>query len=153
MKTTVNHERLAGAAAWLYCVWQARDLQHAWLHSPFDRAGSAAFLIWCLPPVLCLFRREAVRQGWLAAGVLLSLAGVLTEVNFVKYLGFATVTAGFVPASRFFWLWLAAAVSWMPVLGWLLGATGPVFVHAVRLVLSMAPAAVLLMRPSSILSR
>jgi len=35
-----------------YGVWQSRNLVEAWLHSPFDRWGWLAFLIWASPVLI-----------------------------------------------------------------------------------------------------
>lgn len=155
MKAAFTQERLAGACAWLYGVWQALGLQHgnglrhAWLNSPYDRAGFPAFLLWMIPPAVLLFRGAPARQAWFAAGVLVTLAGSLGEVNAVKYLGLAVTTAGFLPG-RLSWLHLAAAVCWMPVFGYALRSAGQPAVHAARIVVALS-ATVLTLRPPAFL--
>lgn len=151
MNPASRQEKIAGCVAWLYCLWQARALSHAWMHSPYDRMGLPAFLIWCAPAVWGLLRGGPARQSFFVAGVLVSLAGSLGEVNAVKYVGLALASAGFLRPGLVSWCWLAAAVSWMPVLGFALSSAGQPAVHALRLVLSVC-AAVLALRPPAFLS-
>ena len=48
MKTEKNFP-LVGLAVPLFCAWQARDLINAWRHSPHDRLGWLALLVWLAP--------------------------------------------------------------------------------------------------------
>ena len=41
-----------------YGIWQSRNLLEAWLHSPFDRWGWLAFLIWLVPFLVCNARSK-----------------------------------------------------------------------------------------------
>lgn len=151
MKSPTLHERLAGIAAWIYAAWQARGLAHAWTSSPYDKAGSLAFLIWCVPVLVNIRRGSPMRMGWLAAGVLISLAGTIGDLNFVSYAGLAVVTCGFLPPLRSSWAQLAGSVSWMN-LGWFVSSAGgtPATANALRVLLAAATL-LLVLRPPVIL--
>ncbi|MES2706234.1 MAG: hypothetical protein V4726_06465 [Verrucomicrobiota bacterium] len=146
--STLFQERLAGIAAWLYAVWQSRDLSHAWMDSPYDKAGFLAFLIWCLPVLLKIWRESPMRMGWFAAGVLISLAGSIGELNFVKYAGLAVVTCGFLPPGRVSWVQLAGAVCWMPLLGWVISSGGVTAVNSLRVITALVTVFVVLRPPA-----
>lgn len=122
MRSSLFQERAAGIAAWLYALWQARALGQAWRDSPFDRLGSMAFLLWCVPVLIRAWQGLPVRTVWFAVGVVLSLLGFVSELNAVKYAGLAVVTCGFLPPTRASWVQLAGSVSWMPALGWVLSS-------------------------------
>lgn len=147
---TLFQERLAGIASLIYCLWQARDLANAWAFSPFDKAGSVAFLLWVLPILFKAWSGSPMRMAWFAAGVAISLVGSLGELNFVKYGGLAVTACGFLPVSRVTWLHLAGAVCWMPLLGWLLSSAGTSAVNGLRVLLALA-SAILTLRPPAFL--
>jgi hypothetical protein len=131
------------AVGWLtvaWAAWNARDVVAAWRHAPFDRLGWVAWLVWFVPALVFAVRDGAFRAGWWIAALLVLLAGMVADVNAVKYAAFALAVAALLPERGLLSLvWLAAAVAWMPVLGWSLGACG-VGVSAVlvaRLVLAV----------------
>jgi hypothetical protein len=128
----------AGAAITLYAAWNARHLLGAWLHSPFDRCDSLAFVLWIVP-VLCLWvtRRLKKRPGRVACGafaiaLLISFAGVATDLSVLEYIAFAIALAGFLPVQRATVVWLACAPAWMPAAGWAMSSNGPFSVNATR---------------------
>ena len=132
------------AVGWLtvaWSAWSARDVAAAWRHAPFDRLGWAAWLIWFLPALVFAVRDGAFRTGWWIAALGGLLAGMMADVNAVKYAAFALAVSALLP-ERGLWglVWLAAAVAWMPVLGWSLGACGASVsvVPAVRLAVAAA---------------
>jgi hypothetical protein len=131
-----------------YVAWNARDVASAWLHSPFDRFGWLAALIWISPAVRYFARnRRAVEMGWIWAGVVATLAGSLADLNVLKHAGLALAAAA-LPARNTrpawaFCLWLASAPCWMPALGWALKSLGPPSTNGVRLALSLFAAAML----------
>jgi hypothetical protein len=146
--SSLLQERLAGAASLIYCLYQAQDLGHAWTSSPFDRAGSMAFLLWALPILYKAWSGRSMRMTWFAAGVILSLLGSLGDLNAVKYGGLAVTACGFLPVLRVTWIHLAAAACWMPLLGWLLGFTGPAAVNGMRVALALGSALITLRPPA-----
>lgn len=143
-------ERLVGIAALFYCLWQARGLAHTWADSPFDKAGSVAFLIWALPILYKAWGGAPMRMAWFAAGVIISLLGSLGELNMIKIAGLAVTACGFLPVSRVRWIHLAGAACWMPGAGWLLMSAGPTTVNGLR-VLAAIIAAILTLRPPAFL--
>jgi len=142
-----NSSRLvpAGIAISLYAAWNARDLLMAWLHSPYDRFGYIAFLLWMLPVGCVWFTRHIfglavhghVRAGALAIGLAVSFAGVILDVNAIKYLGLAITISGFLPLQPATYVWLACALGWMPAAGWALSSHAAVLVNCIRIVIGM----------------
>jgi len=125
----------------LYAAWNARDLVMAWHHSPFDRQGWIAFIIWTAPILL-----QGCRGRWSANGYLfglalgVSLVGVIFDLNAVKYAGLALACGGFFPyRTTLLLFWLACSVSWMPALGWMLSFMGALTVNLIRLVVAALP--------------
>jgi len=111
---------LVALAVTIYCAWSAHDLVGSWSHTPFNRLGWLAFLIWLLPLL-----REAGRRNieplpallWIALAC--SLIGTIGEQNFICYFGFSLALAA-LPHWPFLsrLLWLAASVSWMTIFGY-----------------------------------
>lgn len=124
-----------------FCVWQAADLVTAWRHSPFDRLGWLALGIWLAPTLVSAFRYRAVEPlplkrrdallCWLA--LLVCLIGILTDMHCLKHAALALACAAITPAFRFWGLWFALSLAWMPALGWLLGGIPSLGVASVRL--------------------
>ncbi|MEI8341156.1 MAG: hypothetical protein WCH43_06420 [Verrucomicrobiota bacterium] len=146
----LTQSRMAGIAVTLYTGWISRDVVAAWIHSPFDRMGFPAFLVWFAPVVLLQwFPRVRQRNGFDAGfliGLGLSLAGVALNLNLIKYAGLAFVISGFLPRDVALMVWLPAALSWMPVLGWALSSAGTLGVGLLRLVLAVGSALFLSIR-------
>jgi hypothetical protein len=103
-----------------FCAWHAADLLHAWRHSPYDRLGWLALIIWTAPSGRAVWSRvNPARQFKLAmVSLLLALIGVMGELNFLVYWGLAVAIGGLAGIAGRAWLWLALAVCWMPVFGW-----------------------------------
>ncbi len=133
--------RLAGLAVCLYCAWESRDIMTAWIHSPFDKMGALAFLIWSFP-LLILYHASGPRPVWLAAALGITLLGVALDLNVIKDAGLAVIFASMAgiatgrAMSRIFCLGTAA--SWLPALGWILSARGPFTVNCLRVGIAAA---------------
>lgn len=132
--------KIAGAAICLYAAWNARDLVAAWRHSPYDRFGWLAFLLWSFPAALAAARRADASAAWFGAGLAVSLAGEVVDLNIVKHAGLAIAIAGFFKTRAATLVWLACALGWMPALGWALNASGAVAVNALRILAAIVPA-------------
>jgi len=125
-----------------FCAWQASDLLTAWRHSPFDRWGWLAFGIWLAPTLAAAFGFHAPRPttprtprlAWLALAV--GLAGVLTDMHFLKHGALALACAAVTPFCGLGSLWLVLSLAWMPALGWLLGGLSVFGVASTRLALA-----------------
>ena len=130
----------AGAAITLYAAWNARNLLAAWLHSPFDRCGSVAFLLWIVPILLWAARPSPRRVSIpaFAVALLISFAGVAADLGALKYLGLALALAAFLPLRPATSLWLPCAAAWMPAAGWAFSAHGPLFVNSARVAVGLA---------------
>lgn len=139
---------LVGLAVPLFCAWQARDLITAWQHSPHDRLGWLALLVWLAP----VARRVAGKargkaRAELAASFILmgaaigcGLASELTELHFLGHVALALAMAGWLKNSWRSLLWLAAAVAWMPVFGWWLAPVSGALILPLRLALALVGA-------------
>jgi len=129
-----------------FCAWQAADLAIAWRHSPFDAVGWVALVIWLIPSLasrLWWCRGNALPRrrpllAWLALGA--CLAGIVTDMHFLKHCSFALACAAITPAFPGFCLWFILALAWMPALGWLLGGVRPLGVVLVRVALALVAA-------------
>jgi hypothetical protein len=142
---------LAGVLA--FCAWQAPDLITAWRHSPFDRHGGIALLIW-LAPLAASFAGIGARPGSGRLGLLLAwlalatcVAGKLADMHFLNHVALALACAALAPQSRLSTLWLLMGLAWMPVLGWLLNSLPATVVSAIRM--SMATLAALSVWPGA----
>ena len=131
----------------LFCAWHAADLVHAWRHSPYDRLGWLAMIIWVIPAGWAIGRgAHDIYQFKLAMiSLALALIGVIGDLNFLVYWGLAGALgslAHFRPRAA--WLWLALAGSWMPALGWLGSETylGPITVNGLRVALAVLAAVI-----------
>ncbi|SCY30134.1 hypothetical protein [Desulfoluna spongiiphila] len=134
--------RLAEAMVFAYCLWHARDLLSAWQRSPHDRLGWLALFIWLVP---VLYRGRHLHRGlpaWspllLGLGLLLSFIGEMGSLNLLNHLGLATALAGLARITPRQLPWAAAAISWMPLFGWVGSHWFPTMILPVRLALATA---------------
>ncbi len=134
----------AGLAALFFCALMVGDLPRAWLWSPFDRAGSVAFVGWALPVMAALvLQHKAARRGLLvvpsvlfsASALVLLMMGAATSLNVFKHGAVVFAAAAFMPRSWKTGLWLVSAASWMPALGWVFHGAGLAWVHLARVAL------------------
>ena len=119
---SIMRERALPVAVVALCVWQASDLVVAWRHSPLDRLGWLALLLWALPAGWALFSPAVSQPSPLVfplLAILLVIAGGLLDLNALRCFGLAFALAAFPALSLRQGVWLASAVGWMPVLGWL----------------------------------
>ena len=136
----------AGAAISLYAAWNARNLLAAWLHSPYDRYGWLAFLLWVFP-IGCLWMTrlhtdhagsKQVSSAAFAIALAISFAGVISDLGALKYLGLAIALAGFLPLQPASFVYLACAAAWMPAAGWALSSHGSLLVNSIRATIGLA---------------
>jgi len=122
----------------LYTGYCSRELLSAWQVCAYDQQGWASLLIWILP---CFFggERKSTRSLSILA-LLFATAGTIGALNTLSYIGFAFACAAI--RRSFSWrsflsiVWLASAISWMPLLGWLLKAYGLDVVFWARICIS-----------------
>ena len=121
-----------------HALWQTRGLPTHWVHSPFDRMGWLAALVWV--GAIALVWRDTKRSpsvAWLVLSLLLGLAGALGDLNVLRYAGLAAAGAAF------FGGWPAAiascvcALCWMPILGYAFKELGVPFVNTLRVTLAL----------------
>jgi hypothetical protein len=130
-------------AIFLFAAWQARDIAWAWVHSPYDRAGGPAFLLWLAPAVWVAWHRmETPPPRWRVwVALIFTAIGGMSGINSLNYIALAVALAGCFPllgARR--WRWLFLSISWMPLLGWLGAKVGlpVVAVGVLRIVVALA---------------
>ncbi|MCB1127104.1 MAG: hypothetical protein KDM81_11440 [Verrucomicrobiae bacterium] len=125
-----------------FCAWSAADLLAAWRSAPMDRGGWMAMAIWLAPLIGWRWRaRDAAappRVSFLLAGLGGALLCRLTDLNAAGYAGLAVALAAWMPGGWRTWWWLAGAISWMPVLGWMLAGLTAVWVLPIRVLLAVA---------------
>jgi hypothetical protein len=136
----------AGAAISIYAIWNARNLLAAWLHSPYDRCGSLAFLLWTVP-ILSLWmtrllanraRSTRLSSAPFAIALAVSFAGVAADLSALKYLGLAIALSGFLPVQPATFVWLGCAAAWMPAAGWAFSSHGSILVNSMRATIGLA---------------
>lgn len=112
----------------------------AWRHSPFDRFGWLAFLLWLVPLIIPFCCGNTPRQipepresvlpptcalSWIA--LIIAVLAVIVDVNAMRYVALALALGAWMPRHWLTIVWLVLAIAWMPALGWLgasLKATG-----------------------------
>lgn len=126
------------AAVAAYCIWNARDLAAAWLNAPYERGAWLCLTLWLAPVVLARPRSSgAGPRTWpLVAALALSLAGAAASANVLNDAALAFAAAAWAPPDRRQTVWMASAVLWMPVAGWLAHGIDPLPLLAIRIVLS-----------------
>ncbi len=132
----------------VFCAWHSADLVSAWKHAPYDHFGWLALLIWVIPALWSIAHRaHDIYQFKLAAiSLTVALIGVIGDLNFLVYWGLAGALgslAQFRPLSA--WPWLALAMCWMPVFGWLLGTRlhlTPTPVNVLRVAIALVAAVI-----------
>lgn len=132
-----------------FCAWQASDLLTAWRHSPFDRLGWLSFAIWMAPSVVIPVSPSELKPDSTLSSVLALatlLVGRVLDLNALLCVALALSLSAFVPTSPRKMFWLAGAVAWMPVLGWLAHDLPTIAVSSIRLVTAAAAGAILLLR-------
>ena len=133
-----------------FCAWQSSNLVTGWRHSPFDRLEWLALGIWLAPTLASvggfLAAGPAGKRGiWLAWLALAAcLAGILTDMHFLKHGALALACAAVTPPFRFDIAWLALAVAWMPALGWIVRGVPASGVVGIRLALASLAALIAL---------
>lgn len=127
-----------------YAALQSRDLLPAWLHSPFDRLGWLAFLIWVTPVLLLQARSPKADRLACGGAVLLLLAGSVAALNALTYAGFALAISAFLPRDRARIFFLATSVSWMPAFSYFLSRLIPSMVAPAHLIIAAGGTAVFL---------
>ena len=123
-----------------FAAWQSHDLLNAWQHSPHDRFGWLALLVWLTPLAVQFVRGGKISASpfLMGAAIVSGTLGELTELHFFGHIALALVIAAWFKISWRSLLWLAAAVAWMPVLGWWLAGFSGGAVFTFRLVLALA---------------
>jgi len=122
-----------------FAAWLSRDLLNAWQHSPHDRLGWLALLVWLTPLARRLKndRTELSANSYLlGAAIACGLLGELAEVHFLSHVAMALALGAWLKISLRSLLWLLAAVAWMPAFGWWLAGFSGGSVLILRLVLA-----------------
>jgi len=103
-----------------FCAWHAAaGLIPAWRHSPYDRLGWLALLLWLVPAArnIAAGAEPSRRLVLTLLSLGLALVGVIGDLNFLVYCGLAGVTGALADVSGRAWLWLVLAGCWMPAFG------------------------------------
>jgi hypothetical protein len=103
-----------------FCAWLSRDLLNAWRHSPHDKFGWLALLIWLVPVVVSQARqgRNSANVFFLGAAIVMGAFGDLSEFHFLGHVALAFSIAAWLPVTLGSVVWLVTALAWMPVFGW-----------------------------------
>ena len=121
--TRAHHLPAIAWAVLAFAAWRSAELLEAWRHSPLDRFGWLAFLLWSTPAVVQLAQPdsgppEPSAPWFLGASLAACLFGIVAVFNTANYLGLACAVAALGGWSWRHALWLAAAVTWMPAFSW-----------------------------------
>ncbi|MEI7730734.1 MAG: hypothetical protein WCO56_14265 [Verrucomicrobiota bacterium] len=144
MKAWPFNVRVEWAVA-AFCAWRASDLLLAWRHSPFDRLGWLAFILWLTPLLIAVFRSEsnagaeriprpAVWLTWLVLAI--SLLSVMLDIHLLGHLALAGAVWLLLPTFPNRLIWLGLSLCWMPLLGSLAQNATPSGVLGLRIALA-----------------
>ena len=117
-------------------LWKAHTLAAAWFNSPYDRQGWVALIGWMLGPLLLKALRPTGDLHWLAAALVMSIAGTVADLSALHAFALALALASL---ARHGWqrqLWFVGFVSWTSALGWLLSGFSSALVIIVRLIIA-----------------
>lgn len=106
----------------VFCVCPAvAPLLQAWQHSPFERHGWAALILWLIPAVRVIGCGTTASRSvtLIILSLVLSFVGVIGELNVLIYCGLAGIIGALAGVSGKGWLWLLLAVCWIPAFGFL----------------------------------
>ncbi|MFA6916311.1 MAG: hypothetical protein WC222_07925 [Parachlamydiales bacterium] len=100
-----------------FCLWESLSLFEAWFVSPYDAFNWIPFILWLLP--LYALR---LPTSWVASelALVMVIAGILTAVNTLTYIGFAFSIAAWIPWSKESPLWISSSILWMPIFSYLM---------------------------------
>lgn len=133
------HPQPVAIAICIYCGLQALGLVYAWKNSPYDRMGGVAFGIWCIPIFWYWLKQAGMEASpqtgkplFLGLGLFLSYNGSMGSMHILEHLGLVFALGGIMPTKPIVFLWMAAAITWMPVFGWLSGRLFAAYSDVVR---------------------
>lgn len=106
------------------------ELINAWAKAPLDWLGWLPFVVWLFP--LIFAGTKEVNTPFLWGAVIFSLLGNIASLNALRYLGFSSAIAAWVPLSWGTCVWWACSVAWMPAFGWLGSRLFPEYVLIAR---------------------
>ena len=107
-------------------VARAWDLVTVWRHSPLDRFGWLAFLLWALPAFFAAARRAPRRNFLSALALALVVAATVTDRHAFGHCALAVSIGAMAGLSLGSVVWLISSVGWMPALTWVgLNLSGP----------------------------
>lgn len=138
------------AAVLAYALSGSLDLLKAWSHSPIERFGWMALVIWAFPVALLRSRRGGTGAAGPARPLLLGLSvslvflGGVSSLNLLQHWGLVLGVMAVTPVRVPSFVWVVAAVSWMPLLGWCLKSLPVVVIPAIRLGIATAGALALM---------
>lgn len=95
----------------------------AWQTAPYDRGAGWVFGLWLLAGggMAWAGRHHKPRRLWGAwLALVLAVVGRIAEVNAVLYWAWVCALLPWFPLRWTLGLWVVAAVSWMPAMGWIL---------------------------------
>lgn len=140
--------------AWLilaFATIQIRGLWVNWHHSPMDRLGWLALVLWLIPSFFVWPARggnpfDQLSTRLLLAAALFLLVGVAVEIHAMAHIAFALAVAAVARPPRFAGLWLVGAISWMPALTSVTKELPLSAVISIRIMIASAAAVIGLLR-------
>jgi exosortase/archaeosortase family protein len=131
-----------------YCGWRCHELLDAWRHSPFDRLGWLAFILWLSPVAFACFQTPGIlnlvaagRLSYLAWGGIATFTGDLGDLNLLRQAGLALALMSLMPR-QLSGIRGLTALTWVSASGWIgsrLGAE-PSVIAGLRLGLAILAA-------------
>ena len=115
----------ASLPAWVILIYSfinSSELFNSWFTTSYERYTVLFFSIWLIPIVYIMISKKTfllLNQSMIWVALLFSLLGSLGEMNTFRYIGLAFALAAFVPYGWHLYLWIPAALAWMPAIGWL----------------------------------
>lgn len=103
-------------------LWNSRELAVVWTEhaSLYEKNSWLLLLVWILPLIYygAAFKKESYNSTLALIAILFCIAGTLGQVNHLHYAGLACSLAAFLPNKYLSYLWLLAAILWMPLISW-----------------------------------
>jgi hypothetical protein len=146
----MNAEASINKVGWVVLVlaaWDSRAIVPAWMHSPLDKFGWVALMLWVGAAIWFWSQGRSQGEGrafWIGLSMLFLAGGAVSGLNTLGYIAFALAVAALPGWSWKTLGWFLCSLSWMPPLSWAANALPIPMLLGLRLALAVAGAVILL---------
>ncbi len=151
----MNADASINKVGWVVLVlaaWDSRAIVPAWMHSPLDKFGWVALMLWAGAAIWFWFQGRSQGVGrafWIGLSLLFLAGGVVSSLNTLGYIAFALAVAALPGWSWKTLGWFLCSLSWMPPLSWIANALPIPVLLGLRLALAMIGVLILLVPQSN----